>query len=103
MNSNENQKRAGGFFLTCRIIAKNLRPVVIGNAVTLVNAIFLVASGLLLVFKEAREGLFLGSVLVLNVVIGIVQDLRAKVALENYRYWPRRGLFARNPMAKSGR
>ena len=82
MNSNENQKRAGGFFLTCRIIAKNLRPVVIGNAVTLVNAIFLVASGLLLVFKEAREGLFLGSVLVLNVVIGIVQDLRAKVALE---------------------
>jgi cation-transporting ATPase E len=82
MNPVENQKQNRGIVLTYRIIAKNLKPVVRQNAVSLVNAIFLAVSSLLLVLGEMREGLFLGSVLVLNLVIGIVQDLRAKVALE---------------------
>ncbi len=65
-----------------KIIKKHLKPVFLHNAVTLVNGIFLVVSVLLLLFKEFHESVFLLVVLVLNVVIGIFQDLRAKVTLE---------------------
>ncbi len=70
------------FIATYAIIRKHLRQVVIHNAGTLVNGIFLVVSLLLLIFKEVHEALFLVVVLFFNVVIGIIQDLRAKVALE---------------------
>ncbi|MCL5666194.1 MAG: HAD-IC family P-type ATPase [Patescibacteria group bacterium] len=62
--------------------AKHIKPVAYQNAVTLVNVIFLIVTLLLLAFKEAHEALFLAIVLILNVVIGIIQDLRAKIALE---------------------
>jgi cation-transporting ATPase E len=67
---------------TYQLITKHLKRVVFQNAVTLVNGIFLVVTLLLIGFKEVHEALFLSLVLVLNVVIGIIQDLRAKVALE---------------------
>jgi len=75
-------KRASGAGFAYGIIRKNLKPVVVQNTANLVNAIFLIVSTLLLVLGEAREAIFLGSVMVLNVVIGIIQDLRAKAALE---------------------
>ena len=65
-----------------KIICKHLKHVVVANAVTLVNIIFLVVTAMLVVFGETHEALFLGAVLFLNVVIGIIQDLRAKIALE---------------------
>lgn len=65
-----------------KLVQKYLRAVVYQNAVTLVNGIFAGVVLLLLVFGQGHEALFLGSVLILNVSIGIVQDLRAKVALE---------------------
>lgn len=75
-------KKTGGFVVIYKIIAKNIKAVIIQNAVTLVNAIFLAVSSLLMILGEPREAIFLGSVLVMNVLIGIIQDLRAKMALE---------------------
>jgi cation-transporting ATPase E len=65
-----------------KLVQKYLRAVIYQNAVTLVNGIFAAVVLLLLVFGQGHEALFLGSVLILNVSIGIIQDLRAKVALE---------------------
>jgi len=65
-----------------KIVAKHFKSVALQNTVSLVNAIFFSVVLLLLAFKEAHESLFLGVVLILNIIIGIVQDLRAKVALE---------------------
>jgi cation-transporting ATPase E len=70
------------YVATYKIILKHLKQVVIANSVTLVNGIFLAVSILLAIFGETHEAWFLLIVLVLNVVIGIIQDLRAKVALE---------------------
>jgi cation-transporting ATPase E len=67
------------------VIRKNLGDVLIQNTVNLVNGIFLAVSLLLLVFGEVHESLFLGGVIFLNLTIGIIQDLRAKVALEKLR------------------
>lgn len=64
------------------IAFKYLKPVLLQNTVNLVNGIFLIVSVLLLFFGELHESLFLASVLLLNIAIGIVQDLRAKIALE---------------------
>jgi cation-transporting P-type ATPase E len=69
-------------FDTYKIVAKHIKQVAFQNAVTLVNTIFLAVTLLLLIFKEIHEALFLGVVLFLNIIIGIIQDLRAKVALE---------------------
>ena len=65
-----------------KLIFKNLKPVAFHNTVSLVNLLFFIVIVLLLVFGEFRDALFLAMVLVLNIVIGITQDLRAKVALE---------------------
>jgi len=80
--ASKKKKPAKGFWLTWDILGRHFKPVVKQNAVSLVNAIFLIVSSLLLISGEIREGLFLGSVLILNLIIGIAQDLRAKVALE---------------------
>ncbi len=68
--------------LTLEIIERQWKAVVIANTVNLVNGIFLVVSTLLLILGQVHEGIFLGSALALNVIIGIAQDMRAKVALE---------------------
>lgn len=68
--------------LTWASITKHLKQVVFQNTVSLVNIIFFAVTVLLVLFGEFQEALFLGVVLFLNVVIGIVQDLRAKIALE---------------------
>lgn len=64
-------------------IKKYIRPVFYRNTVTLANIIFTVVTILLMLFKEIQEGLFLFSVVVLNSLIGTIQDMRAKIALEN--------------------
>jgi len=67
---------------TLNIIRKHLSQVVYRNTFTLVNIIFLIVTLFLLGFKEAHEALFLGVVLFFNIVIGIIQDMRAQVSLE---------------------
>ena len=70
------------FISTLRLIAKNFNSVAFHNSVSLVNLLFSIVTILLVVFREFRDALFLAAVLVLNIVVGIIQDLRAKVALE---------------------
>jgi cation-transporting ATPase E len=70
---------------TSLVVQKNLKDVLIQNTVNLVNGIFLIVSLLLLIFGEVHESLFLGGIIFLNLIIGIIQDLRAKVALEKLR------------------
>lgn len=61
---------------------KYIRPIFYRNTVTLPNIIFVTVTILLLVFGEIQEGLFLFVIVVLNSIIGTIQDLRAKIALE---------------------
>ena len=68
--------------LTGILLRKHLKPVLFRNTATLVNLLFFIVSLLLLAFKEARDALFLITVVVLNIVIGAIQELRAKIALE---------------------
>jgi cation-transporting ATPase E len=70
------------FFIIFKLIFKNFKPVAFHNIVSLVNLLFFIVTLVLVFFKEFRDALFLAAVLVLNIVIGIIQDLRAKVALE---------------------
>jgi cation-transporting ATPase E len=53
--------------------------------VSFINAIFFVVIIFLASFGEFHEALFLSIVLVINIVIGIVQDLRAQISLERLR------------------
>lgn len=64
------------------LIRKHLKPVLFRNTVTLVNLLFFIVTLLLFIFKEVRDALFLATVVVLNIVIGVIQELRAKIALE---------------------
>jgi magnesium-transporting ATPase (P-type) len=70
------------FFIILKLIFKNIKPIAFHNIVSLVNLLFFIVTLILMFFKEFRDALFLATVLVLNIVIGIIQDLRAKVALE---------------------
>ena len=63
-------------------IRGHFRPIFYRNTVTLTNIIFIIVILLLLIFGEIQEGLFLFSIVLLNSVIGTVQDMRAKIALE---------------------
>jgi cation-transporting ATPase E len=63
-------------------VLKDLGPIIYRNVVTLVNLIVGTVVVLLFVFREFRDGLFIASVLVLNMLIGIFQEIRARIALE---------------------
>ena len=52
------------------------------NAFIPINAIIFAVVVLLVVFGETREGLYLGAIVLLNIFLGFVQDLRAWVLLE---------------------
>lgn len=67
---------------TLKIITKNFKPIVTQNSVTLVNIIFFVVILFLLLFDEVHEAIFLSVVLFLNIIVGIIQDFRAKITLE---------------------
>ncbi len=69
-------------FSTYRAVTHHLKQVVFSNTVTLVNGIFLTVTLLLLAFGETHEALFLSVIIFFNMIIGVIQDLRARVALE---------------------
>lgn len=70
---------------TLSIIKTNIKPIAFKHSVTLINTIFLAVIVLLAVFGEFHEAVFLSFVVVINVLVGIIQDLRAKVTLEKLR------------------
>lgn len=63
-------------------IKKHFKAVAFKHVVTLINGIFFGVVTLLLFFKEFHEALFLSLVVVVNILVGIIQDMRAKVSLE---------------------
>lgn len=63
-------------------IQKHFRPIAFRHTVTLINGIFFTVVLLLAGFGEFHEALFIGFVVILNIAVGIVQDLRAKISLE---------------------
>lgn len=63
-------------------IRAHLKPIFYRNTVTLTNIIFTAVTLLLLIFGEVQEALFMFSIVLLNSIVGIVQDMRAKIALE---------------------
>jgi cation-transporting ATPase E len=73
------------FSETFSLIQKHFKPITLKHTVSFINAIFFVVIIFLASFGEFHEALFLSIVLVINIVIGIVQDLRAQISLERLR------------------
>ena len=62
--------------------SRSLASIVRENVLTLFNAIIVGASIIVLLFGDLRDGIF-GGVMVINAVIGIVSELRAKRTLDS--------------------
>lgn len=62
--------------------SRSVASIVRENVLTLFNAIIVAASIIVLLFGDVRDGIF-GGVMVINAVIGIVSELRAKRTLDS--------------------
>lgn len=63
-------------------VLKDLGPIILRNVFSLVAIIIGGLSILLILLGDTRDGLFLAVVIVINIVIGIIQELRARLSLE---------------------
>lgn len=63
-------------------VLKDLGPILWRNIFSLVAVIIGGLSLLLILLGDTRDGFFLGLVITINIIIGIVQELRSRVALE---------------------
>ncbi len=61
---------------------KEVSLLVFRNVFVLINVIVFFVVGLLIYVGNTKEGMFLGIIVILNVIIGIFQDLRAWLVLE---------------------
>lgn len=57
-------------------------PIVFRHVFVLVNAVIFAVVALLFAFGDFQAGIFLGTIIVFNILLGIGQDLRARVSLE---------------------
>ena len=57
--------------------SRSVTSIIRENVLTLFNAIIVAASVIVLLFGDLRDGIF-GGVMIINAVIGIVSELRAK-------------------------
>ena len=57
-------------------------PILFRHVFLLVNAIIFTVVALLFVFDDTQAGVFLGIIITFNILLGVVQDFRARVALE---------------------
>ena len=62
--------------------SRSVTSIVRENVLTLFNAIIVAASVIVLLFGDLRDGIF-GGVMIINAVIGIVSELRAKRTLDS--------------------
>jgi cation-transporting ATPase E len=67
--------------VTKRTTSRPLAHIIRDNVLTLFNAILTACFVLVLVFGDLRDGLFFG-IVICNAAIGVVQEVRAKVALD---------------------
>ncbi len=61
---------------------RGIGPIIFRHVFLFVNAIIFAVVALLFVFGDAQAGLFLGIIIVINIALGVIQDFRARVALE---------------------
>ncbi len=67
--------------VTKRTTSRPLAHIIRDNVLTLFNAILTVCFVLVLIFGDLRDGLFFG-IVIANAAIGVVQEVRAKLALD---------------------
>ncbi len=65
-----------------KIVIKESLPILLRNLFSLVVIIIGGLSIILIILGNSRDGVFLIAVLAINIILGIVQELRAKIALE---------------------
>ena len=65
-----------------RSLLKDLGPILWRNIFSLVVVIIGGLSILLIILGDLRDGLFLAVVIIVNIFIGIIQEIRSKIALE---------------------
>ena len=61
---------------------KDIGPIIYRHVFLLVNFIIFAVVGLLFSFGDKQASLFLGVIIVINILMGVIQDFRAKVSLE---------------------
>lgn len=61
---------------------KHLGPIIFRHVFLLVNGIIFSVVALLFVFKSVQAAIIIGAVFVFNIMLGIIQDTRAQIALE---------------------
>lgn len=65
-----------------RNLIRDIWPILTRNIFTLINVLIATLALLLWWFGDSRDALFVASVVTLNAVVGIIQELRARFALE---------------------
>lgn len=65
-----------------KALVKDFGPVLFRNLFSIVTVIIGGLSIILIVLGNKRDGVFLGSVISINIIVGIIQELRAKINLE---------------------
>ena len=63
-------------------VLKDIGPILWRNIFSLVVVIIGGLSLLLIILGDLRDGIFLAVVIIINIVIGVVQEIRSKIALE---------------------
>ncbi|MDP1688912.1 MAG: HAD-IC family P-type ATPase, partial [bacterium] len=61
---------------------KNILPIILRHVFVLVNGVIFAVVLLLFVFGEKQSALFIGIIVVINILLGMIQDTRARFALE---------------------
>ena len=57
-------------------------PILVRHVFLLVNGVIFAVVALLFLFGEKEAAIFLGIIIVFNIFLGVIQDFRARVALE---------------------
>lgn len=71
-----------GKFKPYRIALRGMGPVIFRHVFLFVNGVIFGVVALLFVFGENQAAIFIGAIIVFNIMLGIIQDTRALIALE---------------------
>ncbi len=65
-----------------KLLSRDIGPIVFRNLFSIVAIIIGSLSIILVLLGNQRDGFFLGSIITINIIIGIIQEVRAKINLE---------------------
>ncbi len=69
-------------FKLYKTVIAEVGPVIFRHVFLFVNAVIFAVVAMLFVFGEKQSALFIGAIIILNILLGIIQDTRALIALE---------------------